>query len=162
MRTLILACSALAVVFWIGLAYWVSRDARRRIRHRSLVGVATVLGLVPVLGPAIYRLFRPPETRDEIRARDAEFAVFEAQLRDSRPTCPECSAPVDADFLVCPVCALHLHSECAHCEAILDPLWQMCPRCAVPVEAELDLDEALTREIRSAPVVDVPSEPAIR
>ena len=35
------------VVFWLAVAYWVFKDARRRIEDPWLVGMATILGLVP-------------------------------------------------------------------------------------------------------------------
>ena len=163
----VVAAVALAVVFWIGLACWVNKDARRRIRRPSLVLLATVVGLVPYAGAVVYLLFRPAETRDEIRSRNAEIAALEAQVARRAPTCPECSASVEADFLVCPVCTTRLRESCVRCDAPLERLWQMCPYCATPVrtaplEAELDLDEALTRELRPAPapVLDLVAEPA--
>jgi RNA polymerase subunit RPABC4/transcription elongation factor Spt4 len=146
----LVAAAAVVIVFWIGLAYWVNTDARRRIRNPFLISVATVVGLVPYVGPLVYLLFRPAETRAEVRSRNAELAALEAQLAHRRPTCPECSALVDASFLVCPVCATRLREPCAHCDAPLERLWQICPYCARPVETELDLDGALTREARSA------------
>ena len=157
-RDLIIAAVALALVFWIGLAYWVNKDARRRIRNPFLVLVATVLGLVPYIGPVVYLLFRPAETRDEVRSRDAELAALEAHLVHRRPTCPECSAPTDASYLVCPVCTTRLRQPCVHCEAPLEPLWQMCPYCATPIEAELDLDAALLRETNSVPALGLVTE----
>ena len=46
-------------VFWLASAYWVYKDARRRIEDPWLVAVATVLGLVPpFVGPIIYLFFR--------------------------------------------------------------------------------------------------------
>lgn len=161
-RTVLLALGALALVFWVGLAYWVNKDARLRIRATGLVGVATALGLVPFLGPAIYLLFRPAETRGQIRARKAERSALESLIRRSRPVCPECSAPADAGYLVCPVCATHLRGECTHCEGLLEPFWQMCPYCAAPVEAEPDLDEALTREALATPALDPVPGPEAR
>src|SRR5439155_24577172 len=51
----------LLVVLWAATAYWVHKDAKRRIESRSLVWLATGLGVaVPFLGPLIYMLFRPP------------------------------------------------------------------------------------------------------
>jgi Double zinc ribbon len=151
-RNLIIALVALAVVFWIGLAHWVSRDARRRSGSSIFLGVAAVLGLVPFAGPALYLLFRPAETRDDVRARNVEIAALEAEIGGRRPpACPECSAPVEADYLVCAVCTTRLKVPCAECAAPLDPLWQMCPYCETPVLPELDLDEALAREARAVP-----------
>ena len=149
------ALAALAVVFWIGLACWVNKDARRRMRHPLPIFGATVVGLVPYVGPVVYLLFRPAETRDEVRSRKAELAALEAQVAQRRPTCPECSAQVEAGYLVCPVCTTRLREPCAHCDAPLERLWQTCPYCATPVEAKPDLDEALAREVRSAATLNL-------
>jgi RNA polymerase subunit RPABC4/transcription elongation factor Spt4 len=148
-ETVILALGALAVVFWFGLAYWVTNDARRRIRNRFWIAVATALGLVPLVGPAAYVLFRPAETREDVRARNAEMAAFETYLVERPAACPTCSALVEDNFRVCPVCATRLREACTQCDAPLQPLWQICPYCATPVEAEVDLDVALTREAGS-------------
>ena len=49
--------------FWIALAFWVYKDARRRMRDPILVLFAAVLGLVPpFVGAIVYLLFRPSET----------------------------------------------------------------------------------------------------
>ena len=48
-------------VFWLSIAYWVYKDARRRIEDPWLVGMATILGLFPpFIGALVYMLFRPP------------------------------------------------------------------------------------------------------
>ena len=57
------------VVMWLGLAFWVHRDARRRIGDPWLGATATLLGLVPLAGPLAYLLFRPPETLADVKAR---------------------------------------------------------------------------------------------
>jgi hypothetical protein len=150
--------AAIAIVFWIGLAYWVNKDARRRIRNPFLVLLATAVGLVPCVGPLVYLLFRPSETRDDVRSRNAELAALEAQIVRHHPTCPECSAVVEANYLVCPVCATRLREPCAQCDAPLDRLWQICPYCATPIEEAVDLDVALTRELRPAPALDLVAE----
>ncbi len=159
----LVAVAALAVVFWIGLAYWVNRDARRRIRRTSLVVLATLVSLVPCVGPLLYLLFRPAETRADVRSRNAELAALEAHVARHRPACPKCRGAVEADFLICPICATRLREPCARCNAPLERLWHMCPYCATPVETRPDfghvLDEALTREVRSTtPALDLVAE----
>lgn len=141
----------LAVVFWLALAFWVNRDARRRVDDPWLVGIATLLGLFPpYVGPLVYLLFRPGETLTDIRARHVELRALEQELARARPTCPSCSAPVGADYFACPVCATKLRQPCAHCDAALEPLWQACPYCTSPIQpSELDLDAALTAEAQS-------------
>ena len=147
---------ALAIVFWLGLAYWVHRDARRRIANPLLVSVATLVGLAPpYIGPLVYRLFRPAETIDDVRARRAELRALEQQLARSEPTCPVCSSSVESDFLACPVCTTMLRSSCTTCRAPLERLWLLCPYCLTAVgPAEVDLDAALKAEAKTIALVD--------
>jgi RNA polymerase subunit RPABC4/transcription elongation factor Spt4 len=146
---------SLAVVFWLGLAYWVNRDARGRVRDPILVFFATLLGLVPYLGPVVYILFRPPETLDDVRTRRFELRALEQQLLRAQPACPVCGSWIEADYLACPVCATMLRQPCVRCKAPLEPLWQMCPYCASPIEpSELDLDAALTAEANTIALLD--------
>jgi hypothetical protein len=148
----------LAVVFWLALAYWVHKDARRRIRDRFLRFVANLLGLVPpFVGPVVYLLFRPAETIADVRSRDAELQALEQQLAHDRPVCPLCTSPIEPDYLACPVCTTMLREPCPACRAPLEPLWQICPYCAAsPAELQDDLDAALTAETRTLVAVDDP------
>jgi len=142
-----------AVVFWLGLAHWVYRDARRRIEDPWLVATATALGVVvPYVGALIYLLFRPPETLEDVRSRGIEIRALEERLHLRTAHCPVCRAEVEADFLVCPVCTTQLKQPCVRCAAPLEGLWQICPYCATPVvtaaePAAEDLDTALTAQI---------------
>jgi hypothetical protein len=155
-----------AGVFWLGVAFWVYRDARRRLDDAWLVGTATLLGLIPVLGPLVYLLFRPPETLADVRAREVEVRALEERLGRSQPACPVCRSAIEAAYLVCPVCTTQLKEPCAACKAPLDPLWQACPYCATPVGAHVqtiavDLDVALTAEAASvAQTAQPPAAPA--
>lgn len=146
----------LAVVFWLGLAFWVHKDARRRIEDSFLVFLATLLGLAPpYIGPVVYLLFRPSETIEDVHTRHVELQALEQQLVRSRPTCPVCSSAVEPDYIACPVCTTMLRHPCAKCDAPLEPLWQMCPYCASPVEpSHVDLDAALTAEAHTIALVD--------
>jgi RNA polymerase subunit RPABC4/transcription elongation factor Spt4 len=126
----------LLVVFWLAIAYWVFKDARRRIEDPWLVGMATILGLVPpFVGALVYMLFRPPEYLDDVRERELEMRAIEERLAMRNAVCPVCRAPVDESFLVCPVCTTKLRQACVSCKAPLEPLWQICPYCETPVEA---------------------------
>jgi hypothetical protein len=145
-----------AVVFWLALAFWVHKDARRRIDDPFFVLLATLLGLAPpYIGPVVYLLFRPSETIEDVRSRRVELRALEQQLARSQPGCPVCRMPVEPDYLACPVCTTMLREPCAKCHAPLEPLWQMCPYCASPVEpSEVDLDAALTAEAKTIALVD--------
>ena len=121
------------VVFWLASAFWVYKDAKRRIEDPWLLAMAVALGLVPpFIGPLIYMLFRPPEYLEDIRERDLEIKAMEDSLGAER--CPVCRADIDPSFLACPVCTTKLRSACRRCQAPLEPLWQMCPYCETPVE----------------------------
>jgi hypothetical protein len=145
---------ALAVVFWLGLAYWAHRDARRRIADSFLVSFATLVGLVPYIGPVVYLLFRPSETLDDARSRRVELEALEQQLARSQPKCHVCSSWVEPDFVACPVCTTMLRQPCSTCKAPLEPLWQICPYCVAPVASSVDLDAALTAETKRIALVD--------
>ena len=142
---------AALVALWLGLAFRTHRDAERRIDDGWLVGFATLLGLVPIAGPLVYLLFRPPETLEEAHARRVEIRAIEERLGRVEPRCPVCRTLVAQNYLVCPVCTTTLKEPCVECKAPLDPLWQACPYCATPVGAAItvDLDTALSAETAS-------------
>ena len=126
-------------VFWLAIAYWVFKDARRRITSHWLVALATLLGLaLPFLGVVIYLLFRPPEYLEEVRERELEIRAMEETLQEHR--CPVCRATVDPSFLVCPVCTTRLKQACDSCKAPLEPLWQICPYCETAIESRGTLE----------------------
>jgi RNA polymerase subunit RPABC4/transcription elongation factor Spt4 len=123
-----------AAAFWIATAFWVYKDARRRIEDPWLIAVAVALGIFPpFLGPLIYLFFRPPEYLDDVRERELEIRAMEEAIgREER--CPVCRALVDPSFLVCPICTSRLRQACRHCQQPMEPLWQICPYCETPVE----------------------------
>ena len=121
------------VVFWLASAYWVYKDAKRRIEDPWLLAMAVALGLFPpFVGPLIYMLFRPPEYLEEVRGRELEIKAMEDSLVGDR--CPVCRADVEPSFLACPVCTTKLKQACRRCNQPLEPLWQICPYCETPVE----------------------------
>ena len=123
------------VVFWLAVAYWVFKDARRRIEDPWLVAMATVLGAVPpFIGPLIYMLFRPPEYLEDVRERELEIRAMEERLNRRDHQCPVCRAEIEDSFLVCPVCTTKLRQACASCKAPLETLWQICPYCETPMD----------------------------
>ena len=139
----------LGLVFWAATAYWVYKDARRRIEDPWLVAVATVLGAVPpFLGPLIYMLFRPPEYLEDVRERELEIAAIEEQLAERDLRCPVCRGTVDPSFLVCPVCTTRLKQACEECGSPLEPIWQVCPYCATPVPPGVVTGEDVLQPLR--------------
>ena len=144
-------------VFWLSTAFWVYKDARRRIEDPWLVAMAVLLGLVPpFLGPLIYMLFRPPEYLEDVRERELEMKAMEQRLSRRDLHCPVCRSEVEASYLVCPVCTTRLRQSCRTCKQPLEAIWQVCPYCETPVEPaaveQLGETQALTppRRERSA------------
>jgi Double zinc ribbon len=128
------------IVFWLATAYWVYKDARRRIEDPWLVATACVLGLVPpFLGPIVYLFFRPPEYLEDVRERELEIRAMEHRIEERGLSCPVCRAGVDAAYLVCPVCTTRLKQACVGCGQPLEALWQMCPYCATPIVSPPEL-----------------------
>jgi hypothetical protein len=121
------------VLFWAALAYWVYKDARRRVEDPWMVWMAVLLGLVPVAGVMVYVLVRPPEYLDDVRERELEIKEMEARLGRRELQCPVCRAEIERDFLVCPVCTTKLKQACVNCKQPLEALWQICPHCETPV-----------------------------
>src|SRR5204862_602959 len=128
-------------IFWLATAYWVYKDARRRIEDPWLVATSTVLGLIPpFIGPLIYMLFRPPEYLEDVRERELEIRAMEDRLARRDLHCPVCRAEVESSFLVCPVCTTRLKQACPTCKSPLEALWQICPYCATPIETPAALE----------------------
>lgn len=138
----------LLIVFWAATVYWVLKDARRRIDDPWLVGMATLLGAVPFVGPLVYMLFRPPEYLDDVRERELEILAIEEQLAERDLRCPVCKGVVDPSFLVCPVCTTRLKQSCEECAAPLEPIWQVCPYCATPVPPGIVTGEDVLQPLR--------------
>ena len=137
-----------AAVFWIAVAVWVYKDARRRIEDPWLVAMATVLGLVPpFFGALIYLLLRPPEYLEEVRERELEIKAMEERLSRRELHCPVCRAQVEATFLICPVCTTKLKQSCRNCKAPLEALWQMCPYCETPIETPSAVELGRTQRL---------------
>ena len=115
------------VVFWLATAFWVYKDARRRIDDPWLVAMAALLGLVPpFVGPIVYLFLRPPDSIEERRDRESRTGPRRAAGRE-RPALPGLPWRGRASFLGCPVCTTRLKQACSSCGSPLEQIWQVCP-----------------------------------
>ena len=125
------------IVFWLAVAFWVYKDARRRIDDHVLVTPRRCSASCSrSSAPFIYMLFRPPEYLEDVRERELEIKAMERRLGGRDVHCPVCRAEVDGSFLVCPVCTTRLRQACTGCNAPLEALWQVCPFCETPIESD--------------------------
>ena len=123
----------LLVVLWLACAYWVFKDARRRIDDKIILTVAVLTGLVfGPLGLIIYAIVRPPELLADRDARELEMQMMEQRVQEES-RCSFCKTPVRDDYLVCPTCARRLRSTCTQCGKPLEPNWRVCPYCEADV-----------------------------
>jgi hypothetical protein len=143
----------LVVALWFSTAFYVYKDARRRIADPVLLAVAVATALVfPFVGVLIYTILRPPEYLDDVRERELEIRAMERRLgHDQR--CPFCRSEIEPSFLSCPVCTNRLKVACRRCKAPLEPQWKICPYCETEPRADLadgaDAPvRARTRELR--------------
>jgi RNA polymerase subunit RPABC4/transcription elongation factor Spt4 len=117
------------VVLWLSCAYWIFKDARRRIDDRIIITVAVLTGLVfGPFGLFIYAILRPPEYLEDMREREMEMQMMEQRLSEES-RCPFCKRPVKDDFLVCPHCMRRLREVCSNCRRPVEPEWRICPYC---------------------------------
>ena len=119
------------VAIWLAGAFWIFKDARRRIDDPIVVGVCVAAGLVfgPV-GWIVYAIARPSDYLVDRRVRDLDMQMMEQRLT-LESQCSYCKTPVRDDYLVCPSCGRRLRTQCRSCRRPLEPTWQVCPYCEV-------------------------------
>ena len=47
---------------------------------------------------------------------------------------PQCGAPIEKDFVVCPVCDTQVRNVCPSCHRPLDAHWKVCPYCRTRIQ----------------------------
>jgi hypothetical protein len=121
------------VVIYLALVAWVYLDARRRLEDPVLVACATVASLIPLAGPIVYSILRPPELLADARERELEIRASELRVRQlEESSCPNCEHPVERTYLRCPECRARIKDPCESCGKPVDPRWTLCPYCETP------------------------------
>lgn len=117
--------------FWIALAFWAVRDARRRSESPLLAVFAAAVNVLPYLGLLLYLVLRPPRTLDEERALLLEEqALTEGPAEVVSRPCPTCGREIELDFVICPYCRTQFARRCRGCQRWLRLGWRVCPYCA--------------------------------
>lgn len=117
------------LLLWLAIIIWAYRDLKSRSRS-TLAVILTVLlvALLPILGLVIYLLLRPRETLAAAYERALEQEALLQQI-ETKPTCPTCSRPTQANWFLCPSCHTHLRQPCPVCNSPLELHWDICPYC---------------------------------
>ena len=127
----------LFVVLWIACAYWVFKDARRRVDDKIILAVCVLTGLVfGPLGLIVYAIVRPPALLADRREQELEMQMMEQRLSEES-RCSFCKTPVRDDYLVCPTCGRRLRTTCASCKKPIEPSWRVCPYCEADVHGAM-------------------------
>jgi len=142
------------VFIYLALVAWTYFDARRRIDDSVLVGCSVVLSLLPIAGPIIYSILRPPEFLDDQRERELEIRASELRVRQlEESSCPNCAFPIERSYLRCASCRARVKDPCESCGTPIDPRWALCPYCEAPnrQSAAPPQQRRAPREARQAP-----------
>ena len=102
----ILAFAGLVLGIWVLMIGYVNADAKRRQMNR-LLWTLLVIFIPNAIGFIVYFLLRKPIARP----------------------CPKCRAPIQPDFVFCPVCAFELAPKCPACNKAVESGWVACAFC---------------------------------
>jgi len=72
-----IALIVLGVGLWMALIRWTYTDARRRLSSSRLVSASAALAVLPILGPVLYMILRPPESLDDAEEREISISSSE-------------------------------------------------------------------------------------
>lgn len=89
------------VALYVLSVVYVFIDARRR--GASAYVAWGIIALIPFVGLIAYLVLRPHSYAADREEQELDMALRERQLAQYG-TCPQCGAPIEKDFVVCPVC----------------------------------------------------------
>ena len=116
---------ALVLLYVLSIVY-VIKDARARGSHAWWVW--GIIAIIPLVGLIAYLILRPSSYAIDRDEQELEIALREHELQHYG-TCPTCGAPIDRDFIVCPMCDTQVRNVCPNCHRPLDADWKICPYC---------------------------------
>ena len=115
----------LVLLYLLSIVY-VIKDARAR--GSQAWWAWGIVSIVPLVGLVAYLILRPPSYAIDRDEQELEIALREHELLHYG-TCPNCNAPIDRDFIVCPMCDTQVRNVCPNCHRPLNADWHVCPYC---------------------------------
>lgn len=122
---------AFIVALYILSVVYVFVDAKRRgIRFFWIWGL---VALIPFVGLIAYLVLRPNSYEADREEQELDVALRERELAQYG-TCPKCGAPIEKDFIVCPICNTQVRNVCPNCHRPLEANWKVCPYCRTHIQ----------------------------
>lgn len=117
------------LIMWAAAVVWTYRDSRARTTD-PLEQASSVLlvAIFNIPGLLLHVLMRPKTTIEDQMDRRLEAEAMFQDIQE-RPACPQCAAPIQPDFIMCPLCRAQLRTPCGDCRQPLAVDWAMCPYC---------------------------------
>ena len=97
------------IALYVLSVVYVFIDARRR--GASAYVAWGIIALIPFVGLIAYLVLRPHSYAADREEQELDMALRERQLAQYG-TCPQCGAPIEKDFVVCPVCDTQVRNVC--------------------------------------------------
>lgn len=92
------------MIYWIGLALWVYRDADRKNNNAALWGLMVLI--TNIIGLIIYTMYK-----------------------QNNRICDKCGSLQDKDNVYCTVCGTQINRVCPNCHSIIDKKDHYCSKC---------------------------------
>ena len=112
------------IALYVLSVVYVFIDARRR--GASAYVAWGIIALIPFVGLIAYLVLRPHSYASDREEQEP--------AQPARKTCPQCGAPIEKDFVVCPVCDTQVRNVCPSCHRPLDAHWKVCPYCRTRIQ----------------------------
>ena len=119
--TLMVVC--VVSVYILSIIYVIRDAARRGAEPRW---VRALIAVIPIIGILAYVILRPSSYLIDREEQDLDIALREHQL-SHYGICPQCGAPIDRDFVVCPMCKTQVRNVCPNCLRPLNSDWKVFP-----------------------------------
>jgi type II secretory ATPase GspE/PulE/Tfp pilus assembly ATPase PilB-like protein len=120
-------------------------NLRRMIHDR--VGEVELRNAARKAGMKLLREDALDKIRQGLTSPDEVLRVV--QVDETEVPCPNCHAPIEPEFSVCPYCLFAIRKTCASCGQNMKPDWKACPYCNAVAQVQ-SLAEPTGREPAAA------------